>query len=292
MDQGQVEINDGNYPVRLKEITDPPKKLFYEGNYSDDIFKRCVAIVGSRKMTKYGEFVTDTIVTELVSEDITVVSGFMYGIDSTAHWSAVSNGGKTIAIMAGGIKNITPPNNDNLRESILDAEGLILSEFGNDLSPKRWSFPRRNRIVAGLSSAVIVVEAEEKSGSLITANIARKYDRKVFAVPGPMFGNNSQGTNNLILQGCEIMTSVSQVVNYVNVETGMSNIDTPYTDSAFENATAERVMNFIKKHPGVSDFNLYKKIEDSPSLIAQALTELILAGYIEQKEGTFYECDS
>ena len=181
-----VTINDPRYPSLLKQISDPPKQLYYKGEWQDDIFENCLAVVGSRRMTTYGKQIAERLVSEIASREITIVSGFMYGIDATSHKAAVDIGGKTIAVMPCGIELVHPEYQVKLYDEILENKGLIISEYNGNLLPTNWTYPRRNRLVAGLSKAVMVVEAGEKSGSLITANFARKFKRKIFAVPGPL----------------------------------------------------------------------------------------------------------
>ena len=199
------------YPALLRKLKDPPKQLYIKGNYCPEIFEKCLAVVGSRKMTDYGKQVTQFLIPQIVGWGITVVSGFMYGIDAEAHRSALSVGGKTIAVMPCGIDLVCPDFQQELYDSILDNDGLIISEYPGDVEPKMWTFPRRNRIVAGLSQATLVIEAGEKSGSLITADIAKKLGRAVFTVPGSIINPSLKGNWQLItdgatetLSGCEI----------------------------------------------------------------------------------------
>jgi len=196
--QGEVDLNSPEYPALLQKIEDPPKKLFYKGDYDNEIFERCVAVVGSRKMTRYGRDVTEEIVEVLVSAGITVVSGFMYGVDAASHVAALRNHGRTIAVMPCGIDVIHPAYQGDLYEEILEKGGLVVSEYESTTPPAVWTYPRRNRIIAGLSDITIIVEAGKESGSLITAGLAKEYGRKVFAVPGSIFSDVSFGTNKLI----------------------------------------------------------------------------------------------
>ena len=210
-----VTINDIRYPVSLKAIgKDAPKQLYYKGNWDENIFENCLAVVGSRRMTTYGKQITQKLVSEIAGKGITIVSGFMYGIDATAHKTALNVGGKTIAVMPCGINIVHPEYQVKLYDEILENKGLIISEYEGDFLPTLWSYPRRNRIVAGLSKATLVIEAGEKSGSLITANLAKKFNKKVFAVPGPLTSVLSKGTSQLIKEGADIVTCANDVVNY------------------------------------------------------------------------------
>lgn len=184
----------------LGDLSHPPKSLYYSGNWNPSLFESCVAIVGSRKITEYGKRVIEQIVPKLVFEKRTIVSGFMYGVDQYAHEQCIIAGGKTIAVLGWGISQALEDTDLRLAETIAASGGLLLSEW-EDQQPTLWTFPVRNRIVAALSSDVIVVEAALKSGSLITANIARKLKRTLWAVPGPITSRASEGTNALIASG-------------------------------------------------------------------------------------------
>lgn len=210
-----IFLIDKEYPKLLKEIgKDAPKQIYYKGNWDSEIFENCLAVVGSRQMTSYGKRAVEQIVTEAAAAGVTIVSGFMYGIDATSHRAAVNAGGRTIAVMPCGIDLIHPEYQEDLYNDILSNNGLIVSEFEGNTQPALWTYPRRNRIVAGLSKAALIVEAGEKSGSLITAEYARKYKRKVFAVPGPITSENSKGALQLIKEGAELVTSARDILNY------------------------------------------------------------------------------
>ncbi len=207
-----VKIGDKNYPQKLREIDNPPKELYYKGKWNDEIFNNCLAVVGSRRMTDYGEKITTKLVSEVASSGITIVSGFMYGIDATAHKATVDVGGRTIAVMPCGADIIHPAYQKKLYEKILEKNGLIISEYPEGFLPAKWTYVQRNRIVSGLSSATLVVQAERKSGSLITATLAKKQKRKVFAVPGPLTSSVSLGTADLIKNGASVVTGSRDII--------------------------------------------------------------------------------
>lgn len=185
---------------QLLDLPNPPKQLFYVGEFQPELFVNCVAIVGSRRITEYGRRAIEMIVPKLVFEKKTIVSGFMYGVDQYAHEVAVKNGGRTVAVFGWGINQKLEDGDLKLAESIVSSCGLLMSEW-EDQKPTLWTFPVRNRIVAALCTDVIVIEAAEKSGSLITANIAYKLKRNLWAVPGPITSRTSAGTNALIAEG-------------------------------------------------------------------------------------------
>ncbi len=207
-------IEKKDYPKLLKDIPDSPDHLNYRGKFDKNIFKDTLAVVGSRKITSYGRRVVEDLVSRIAGEGVTIVSGFMYGVDALAHRMALREGGKTIAVMPCGVDVVHPAYQKELYKEI-EKRGLILSEFENGYPPDKWTYPRRNRIVVGLSKATLVVEASEKSGSLISASLAIKYNRKLFAVPGPIFSPTSEGTNMLIKKRlAEAVTCADDVLSF------------------------------------------------------------------------------
>jgi len=187
-----IDIQSQDYPCLLKEIRDPPSRLYYKGNFCSDIFANCVSVVGSRNMSDYGREVIHHIFSTL-DKSITIVSGFMTGVDAEAHKQAIKHGLKTIAVMPCGIDFIHPGNQTDLYNEIICNNGLVISEYDNDMKAEVWTYPRRDRIVAGLSKLTLVVEATSNSGSLITARLANLYNRNVFVVPGSIFSDLSKG---------------------------------------------------------------------------------------------------
>ena len=206
-----VPYGDEMYPKALMEIHDPPKILYIAGKHKDMLNNFCIAIVGSRKATSYGKMAASRISTDLARSGVVVVSGLAYGIDSAAHAAAVRKG-ETIAVLGNGIDVIYPRANARLFEEVKE-HGCLVSELPFGTQPQKWTFPKRNRIIVGLSMGVVVVEAAHRSGSLITARLALEEGREVFAVPGEMFSKTSEGTNNLIKQGAKCVTSADDVLD-------------------------------------------------------------------------------
>ena len=194
-----LTILDGAYPQRLKEIYLPPIVLFYRGNLSL-LNQRAVAIVGSRDHSKYAKDCIRELIPVLINDNIVVISGLARGVDTLAHEESLKVNGNTIAVIGSGLDVVYPPENGKLYNDIAK-KGLILSEYPLQSRPLKFHFPYRNRIIAGLSHGVCVIEAKEKSGSLITANLALSENREVFAVPGSIFSIHSKGTNSLIEAG-------------------------------------------------------------------------------------------
>lgn len=190
---------DDEYPSRLREIDQPPPVLYIRGEYlQDDLF--AVAIVGTRKVTPYGRQVTEEIASFLAANGITVVSGLARGVDAIAHQAALKVGGRTIAVLGSGVDKIYPPEHRALAEQMME-RGAIISDYAVGTPPDASNFPPRNRIISGLSLAVVVIEAAETSGALITAEFAAEQGREVFAVPGSILAPQSKGANRLIQKG-------------------------------------------------------------------------------------------
>ena len=200
-----ITILDGGYPQRLKEIYLPPIVLFYRGNLSL-INRRAVAIVGSRDHSKYAKDCIREIIPALVKDDIVVISGLARGVDTLAHEETLKANGSTIAVIGSGLDVVYPLENSKLYD-LIAKRGLIISEYPLQSRPLKFHFPYRNRIIAGLSHGVCVIEAKEKSGSLITSNLALSENREVFAVPGSIFSIHSKGTNSLIEAGACLVSS-------------------------------------------------------------------------------------
>jgi len=191
-------LDDGVYPSLLREIYDPPIALYVKGAWTECLDQPCVAIVGSRRSSTYGQNAATMLARDLAQRGVTIVSGFARGIDAAAHRGAIEGGGRTMAVLGTGIDEVYPRDHKKLAEEILDAGGAMVTQFPLATPPVSENFPYRNRIISGLSLGVIVVEAAENSGSLITARLAIEQNREVFAVPGNITSRNSFGTNYLI----------------------------------------------------------------------------------------------
>lgn len=206
-----ITINDRCYPEQLKQIYDAPKKLYIRGN-KEILNNFGIAIVGSRDNTKYGELIAKYFAYNLAKNKVNIISGLAKGIDSFAHIGAIYAKGKTIAVLGNGIDSIYPKENEVIAQKIIEYGGAIISEYSVGAKIEKKNFPARNRIISGLSKGVIVVEAKEKSGSLITADFALEQGRDVYAVPGSIMSGRSVGTNNLIKDGAIPVTSYKDVL--------------------------------------------------------------------------------
>lgn len=250
----------------LKDLTNPPTSLFYRGEWKASLFDHCIAIVGSRRMTEYGRRVIEKIVPKLVFEKKTIVSGFMYGVDQYAHSVCIENGGKTIAVLGWGINRPLEDTERKLAEKIMNSGGLILSEW-DDQPATLWTFPVRNRIVAAISKEVIVIEAGVRSGSLITANIAKKLKRPLWAVPGPITSHQSSGTNALIADG------LAQMWIECDVQVTMRTHDPILTSLADEALSASE---------------LARKLGKPIAEIGAQLSMLAIGGQLTERGGKYY----
>lgn len=202
--------DDANYPEPLREIEGAPIVLYMKGDYNP-ADRYGIAVVGSRRHTDYGEIITRKISGELSSAGFTIISGMARGIDTLSHKSALSGGGRTIAVLGSGLDIYYPAENKGLMDKIV-CSGCVISEFPPGTLPNKENFPRRNRLISGLSLGVLVVEAASDSGSLITANYALEQNKEVFAVPGNITSGNSEGTNSLIKQGAKIVLETNDII--------------------------------------------------------------------------------
>lgn len=241
-----VSILDENYPFLLKKIYDPPALLYYKGQLLN--YTLPIAVVGSRKASPYGKKIAEQLAKKLASCNFTVVSGMARGIDSYSHKGALAAGKKTVAVLGNGVDVIYPPENKGLYESIIE-NGCVMSEFPPGSSPQNWHFPARNRIISGISRAVIVVEAAQKSGALITVDYALEQGRDVFSVPGPITSKYSLGTNNLIKQGAKPVTCVEDILEEFDVKPLFENFEVKKSTVIKLTESEKQVLKEIEQGP-------------------------------------------
>lgn len=277
-----VGYTDTLYPQSLKQLDAPPIVLFCKGNLELLTSDLTIGIVGARKITTYGKDVTEKLTSELVLHDFCIVSGLAFGVDAIAHKTAIEHYGKTIAVLGCGVDCVTPLENQSLYEEILDRNGLILSEYRLGLSPSSGSFPARNRIIAGLSRGVLVTEAAEDSGSLITANEALKLGKFVFAVPGSINSQMSKGALKLLKQGAHIVTSTHDILEKLEV-TSLNNKKNELDLSQFS-SDEKLILELIQNEPlSMDEISRKTKI---PITRLMALTSgLEMKGVVENKNG-------
>ena len=279
------------YPRLLLNIYDFPPILYVRGTLSDQDIN--VAVVGSRMASTYGRFTTERLCRELAMKGVTVVSGMARGIDSAAHAGAIAGKGRTIAVLGSGIDVIYPPENRKLFEKIAE-NGAVITEFPFSTQPLASNFPARNRIISGLSLGVVVVEANEKSGSLITARVALEQGREVFAVPGSIDSPGTKGTHRLIREGAKLVENTYDILEEILPQVNLSSTtaepsdESPAQDNAGEsealNTDEKAILKLIGKKPVhvdslATDFGY--QIHD----ILSILMSLELGGYVEQLPG-------
>ncbi len=290
-----INIQDKRYPELLRKIgKEAPEKLYYKGDWDGKIFDNCLSVVGSRRLTSYGRKITEQLVTEIAAAGVTIVSGFMYGGDEAAHKATVEAGGRTIAVMPCGINIIHPEEQEELYNKILENKGLIISEFEGKFPPATWTYPKRNRIVAGLSKAVLIVEAGLNSGTLITAEFAKKFGRKIFAVPGPITSEVSKGTLQLIKEGAEVATGARDILNFYkiipskeSVEVRPQQIRPQQINGQLKDDIERRIIEHLKKEPLEADI-LARILGISVSKVGTTLSLMQLKGFIQQEDNKYY----
>jgi DNA processing protein len=279
-----ITLEDDDYPKRLKDIYDPPALLYVRGKLrSED--ELAIAIVGSRKTSPYGRWFTEKIGQDLARHGVTVVSGIARGIDSVAHKGALQGGGRTIAVLGCGVDVIYPSENRNLFYQIIE-QGAILSEFPMKSVPEGGHFPRRNRIISGLSIGVVIVQASAKSGSLITAGYALEQGREVFAVPGNVGAEGSRGTNQLIKEGAKLVTSTEDILEEIlpqwrREKETTSPTEVPVPDLSGEEKALYCLLGETPLHIDA----IIRETQLDPGKVSSLLLNLELKGLIDQWPG-------
>jgi DNA processing protein len=281
---GILKAEDSGYPPFLKLIPDPPKELFFRGCPDGELFENCLAVVGSRKMSPYGERVVEYLFSEL-SPRIAIVSGFMYGVDAKAHSEALKKGLRTVAVLPCGLDFVYPREHADLYKSIENSGGLLISEYEGSMGPRTWTYLRRNRIVAGLSKALLVIEASEKSGSLNTAELARLYNRNLLAVPGNIFSEVSKGCLQLIKSGAKPITSgfeINEIMDLNDIGLFGGKIC-----SRVEISKTDPIVTTLRAFPlTLDDLSTFMSVP--LPILSSKITQLCLDGLIIEDRGKFY----
>ncbi|MBI5254390.1 DNA-protecting protein DprA [Candidatus Falkowbacteria bacterium] len=272
-----VTFSDKQFPPLLKQISAPPAAIFYKGDLTKCNQQVAIAIVGTRRLTSYGERALKQIVPTLVANNFSIISGLALGADAFAHSLCLKNNGHTIAVLGGGLSSIYPRQNAKLAEQILSAGGAIFSEYAPKMPALREHFPARNRIISGLSNATLVIEAGQKSGALITAFFATEQNREVFAIPGNIDCPFSQGTNGLIKQGAYLTTSAQDILDILKLSNKL-----PSTQRSTPlNLTKEQVQILTALTHGFMHINQLSKSTNLPistinaNLIIMEMNKLI-----------------
>jgi DNA processing protein len=268
------------FPERLRAIFDPPDALYLRGEGDLELLaRRAVGVVGARSCSPYGANVARMLGRELAAAGLVVVSGLARGIDGEAHRGVLEGGGVTVAVLGCGIDRDYPASNAQLSRRI-EESGLVASEYEPGVEPAPWRFPARNRIIAGLCEAVVVVEARERSGALITADFALEEGREVFAVPGEITSSLSAGTNALLKLGATPLTSAQDVLDALAIEPPKA---APAVDVS---PSAAQVLELVREAPGGAD-ELTARAALDAGMLSVALTELELAGLVAAADGVY-----
>ncbi len=280
-----LAIIDKEYPQLLKEIYDPPIILYYKGDINALAYKNKLAVVGARKISTYGQQITPQLLTPVVKNDIIIVSGLAIGIDSAAHQIAVNFNKPTIAVLGGGVDDCSlyPKQNYQLAEKIIQNNGIIISEYPPGTKPQAEHFPKRNRIISGLCQASLIIEAAERSGSLITAYQALEQNREVMAVPGNILLTNSLGTNRLIQRGAKPVMQATDILDVYSISQDQDRNKTIQNLSLIEQAILKPL---LKENLTVDKLQQSSKI-DIVQLNA-TLSIMEIKGIIKSSGGTYY----
>jgi DNA processing protein len=281
------ELSKKDFPKRLLEIPDQPKKLFIRGELPPEEYK-WLCVVGSRKYSNYGKEACEKLIAGLRGYPVIIVSGLALGMDSIAHRAALAAGLKTVAVPGSGIDDsvLYPSSNRELAKKILENGGCVLSEFEPDFRATTWSFPQRNRIMAGLSDAVFVIEAEIKSGTLITSRLATDYNRDVFTVPGSIFSKTSEGPHMLIGLGATAITSSEDIVKALGLELKTNDHKLTTSDYADCSEKERKVLEFLKE-PNSRD-EVTRALSLSASEANTLLGILEIKGLIKESMGELH----
>lgn len=276
---------ESGYPYLLEQISDPPHTLFIKGAPADD--ERSVAIVGSRRETRYGRTQAYNIAKELAKNGVTVVSGLARGIDTAAHEGALAGGGRTVAVLGNGIDGIYPPENAELARRIVDNGGAILSEFPFGAAPLAHHFPVRNRIISGISAATLLVEGHARSGTMITAGFAAEQGREVFALPGMVDAPGSAAPLRLLREGANICTCARDILQDMRWEEAKGAEEKAKSSAAVYTPAQQRILSALSEEQKYFE-ELVVITGMKPDELTGEITMLELDGVIESRAGRAY----
>jgi DNA processing protein len=283
-----ISLKDPRYPSLLKEIQNPPSRIYILGELPNEQKSR-IAIVGTRKATLQGRSIAKETAEKLAEQGLVIVSGLAMGIDAAAHEGALEAKGKTIVVLANGLGKIYPARNQNLGEKVLECGGAIISEYGSEVPYFKGQFLKRNRIISGLCQAVIIIEAPQRSGSLATARLAAEQGREVFVVPGPINHPNYYGSHQLIRDGARLVSSIDDILEDLGINIRVNpRLNPRQSASMVEKITDENQLLVLKT---IREFgqpiNIDKIIELTklePQVINQSLALLVIQGMLKETE--------
>ena len=277
--------SDAEYPPLLKEIYDPPFCLFKKGKLKTS--DSDLGVVGTRACTNYGKQMTIEIVSELARAGVHIVSGLALGIDGIAHKATIDSGGYTIAVLGGGIDDytISPSSHRSLAREIVESGGCVLSEYPPGYQPTKFSFPRRNRIIAGLASAVLVVEAGERSGALITSQCALDCGRDVYTIPQNLTSKTSHGPSKLIKEGAALVTSANDILDSLDIH--QLDLFEKSTELIPASSEEEKILAFLSREPmHIDELRRESKLEGK--ILSSTLTMMEMKGYARNVGNMMY----
>ena len=285
-----INIQDDKYPKQLKNIKNPPKQLYAKGNV-ELLNTPIISIIGSRVCSENGIKLAQQFSKELVYQEITIASGMAIGIDTIAHQTALHEKGKTIAVLGNGFQHIFPPENIELYQQIIQNNGLVITEYMPKEKAKSKNFLERNRIVSGLSLGILVVEATHRSGTSVTAKLAKQQGKKVFALPHEINDKHGVGTNRLIQQGAKIVTSTEDIIKEFSflsykIPPKEEKVDIQKRKKVCKNKEYEEIYQFITENP-ISLNEIYEKSNKNISEIANILFMLELDRYVKKVAGGY-----
>lgn len=280
-----VTIKDEIYPAKLKEISNAPPLLYCRGELFKPQDEFALAVVGTRKITPYGEQITQDLVLQLTQNGLSIVSGLALGIDALAHKTCLGAQGRTLAVLGNGLDSIYPASNLPLARRILDTNGLIMSEFPLGTPSFKSNFPHRNRIISGLSLGTLVIEARSGSGSLITASLALDQNREIFAVPGPINSSASKGPNELIKQGAIPVSSAQDILQALNLEKAK---DFSKVREILADNEAEEIIIKLLDNTNMTIDEIIKKSQLDAREINSILVGMELKGKVRKITGNTY----
>jgi len=280
----KITIENKDYPEKLKEIKNPPEVLYFIGKFVPK--ELCFAVVGTRRCSPYGKEVALEIAGNLAEAGLTIVSGLAPGIDTFAYATAVERGKRTIAVLGTGLdeESIYPKENIKLAKKIVELGGLLLSEYPPGTPGSRFTFPQRNRIISGLSLGTLVIEAKEKSGALITANYAFSQKRKVFAVPGQIYSQNSKGCHLLIKRGAKLVENAEDILKELN----LTSLKTTSKEEINTQNAEENLILTVLKEEALHLDKIIEKTKLNASTIASTLSILEIKEKVRNLGGNIY----
>jgi DNA processing protein len=282
-----ISYYDNEYPYRLKECKDAPQYLFYRGNENISK-KRIISVVGTRNPTNYGIQFCKTLCEILSSYKVTIVSGLAHGIDYNAHYYALKNHLSTFAVLGHGHQYIYPSNHLKISKEIQN-KGLLISEFSSLTKPNKYTFPKRNRIIAGISDATIIIESPLKGGAMITARIANSYNKDVFALPGNVFSDKSAGCNHLIKNNeAHLIDSAEELIKMMGWEKGQCHEKKPLTIINELSPEEFKIVTLLQKEGKLSIDELCFHLNENINRINIGLTQLEIKGIIQQRPGKIF----